>query len=75
MDRAGSWWNLSWLPDGSGFLIVTGDVWLVPLEPGESPVNLTAADPGPAWTYAIFPDGRYVAVSPEVRRKGSIGGR
>jgi Tol biopolymer transport system component len=71
-DIPGSWWNLSWLPDGSGFLIVTGDVWLVPLEPGEPPVNLTAADPGPAWTYALSPDGRYVAVSPEVRRGGSI---
>jgi Tol biopolymer transport system component len=67
-----SWWNLSWLPGGDAFLIVTGDVWLVPLDPEDPPVNLTPDDPGPTWTYALSPDGRYVAVAPEVRRGGSI---
>jgi Tol biopolymer transport system component len=71
-DLPGSWWNLSWLPDGDAFLVVSGDVWLVSLEPGVPPVNLTADDPGPTWTYALSPDGRYVAVAPEVRRGGSI---
>lgn len=67
-----TWWNLDWLPGGDGFLLVDGDVWLVSLEPGSQPVNLTDEGIGTTWSYSLSPDGRYIAVSPEVRRGGAF---
>jgi len=66
-----SWWNLAWLPDGESFLVVDGDVWLVSLEPGVAPLNLTDEEPL-TWSYSLSPDGRNIAVSPEVRRGGAF---
>jgi Tol biopolymer transport system component len=70
-DLPESWWNPGWLPDGSGFLVVGGDVWLAPVD-GSPTVNLTEDEPGMIWTYALSPDGRHLAVAPEVRRGASI---
>jgi len=71
-DLPESWWGLSWLPSNDAFLVVSGNVWLVSLDPGVPLVKLTDEQSGPTWTYALSPDGRYVAVAPEVRRGGSI---
>lgn len=67
-----SWWNLTWLPSSDAFLVVSGDLWLVSLDPDAPLVKLTDEQSGPTWPYALSPDGRYVAVTPEVRRGGSI---
>jgi len=66
-----SWWNLTWLPNGESFLVVDGDVWLVSLEPGVAPVNLTDEE-SLTWSFSLSPDGQYIAVSPEVRRGGAF---
>ncbi|MBT8397528.1 MAG: hypothetical protein HKO65_09770 [Gemmatimonadetes bacterium] len=71
-DLPESWWSLEWLPSSDGFLVVSGDVWLASLDSEVPLVKLTDDEPGPIWTYALSPDGRYVAVAPEVRRGGSI---
>jgi hypothetical protein len=71
-DLPESWWSLDWLPSSDGFLVVSGAVWLASLDPEVPLVKLTDNEPGPIWTYALSPDGRYVAVAPEVRRGGSI---
>ena len=71
-DLPESWWDLSWLPSSDAFLVVSGDVWLVSLDPSAPLVKLTDEQSWPTWTYALSPDGRYVAVAPEVRRGGSI---
>jgi hypothetical protein len=71
-DLPESWWNLQWLPSSDAFLVDDGDVWLVSLDPEVPLVNLTDDESGPVWPYALSPDGRYVAVAPEVRRGGSI---
>ena len=62
-----------WLPSSDGFLVVSGDLWLVSLDPEIPLVEAhRRASPGLSWTYALSPDGSYVAVAPEVRRGGSI---
>lgn len=71
-DLPESWWSFGWMPPSDAFLVVDGnDVWLKSLD-GAPPVNLTADEPGQIWTYALSPDGRYLAVAPQVRRGGSI---
>lgn len=71
-DLPSSWWSLEWLPTSDGFLIVDGDVWLVPVDPDSPAVKLTDEESWPTWTYALSPDGRYIAISPEVRRGGAF---
>jgi dipeptidyl aminopeptidase/acylaminoacyl peptidase len=67
------WWGLSWLPSSDAFLVNDrGDVWLVSLDPEVPLVKLTEEQSWPTWTFALSPDGRYVAVAPEVRRGGAI---
>ena len=66
-----SWWDLEWLPNSESFLIADGDVWLVSLEPGADPVNLTDEEPL-TWSFSLSPDGQYIAFSPEVRRGGAF---
>ena len=76
MDLPGIWYDLRWMPDSQSFLVLGGEsgdqVWLVSLRPGQPPVNLTLEEPGSVWSYRVSPDGRYVAVSPEVGSGGSI---
>lgn len=71
-DLPDSWWNLTWLPTSDAFLVVNGHVWLIPLDLEAASVKLTDEESWPTWTYALSPDGQYVAVAPEVRRGGSI---
>jgi Tol biopolymer transport system component len=71
-DLPATWWNLAWLPGSDGFLIVDGDVWLVSLDSGLSPVKLTDEESWPTWTYSLSPDGQFIAVAPEVRRGGAF---
>jgi Tol biopolymer transport system component len=66
------WWNLTWLPTSDAFLVASGDVWLVPLDPGAAPVKLTDEGSSTTWGFELSPDGQYLAVAPEVRRGGSI---
>lgn len=66
------WWNLTWLPTNDAFLVASGDVWLVSLDPGATPFKLTDEGSSLTWTFELSPDGQYVAVAPEVRRGGSI---
>lgn len=67
------WWGLSWLPSSDAFLVNDrGDVWLVSLDPEVPLEKLTDEQSWPTWTQALSPDGRYVAVAPEVRRGGAI---
>jgi len=70
-DLPESWWNLAWLPNSESFLVVDGDVWLVSLDPEAPPVKLTDEEPL-TWSFSLSPDGRYIAVSPEVRRGGAF---
>jgi Tol biopolymer transport system component len=67
-----SWWSLAWTPAGDAFVVVGGDVWMVSIDGQAPPMNLTREEPGPIWSYALSPDGRHIAVSPEVRRGGAI---
>jgi hypothetical protein len=71
-DLPESWSGLSWLPSSDAFLVDDGDLWLVSIDPEAPLVKLTDDESGPVWAYALSPDGRYVAVAPEVRRGGSI---
>jgi len=66
------WWNLAWLPTSDAFLVASTDVWLVSLDPGAPPVKVTDEGSALTWTFALSPDGQYLAVAPEVRRGGSI---
>lgn len=75
---AGGGWGLQWLPDSRAVTIfaegtgLEADVWLVPIQEGVRPVNLTRDDPAQKWGYLLSPDGRYVAYPSEVRRGSSI---
>jgi Tol biopolymer transport system component len=68
------WWDLQWLPDSRGFLIlgmgsdttVDTDIWLVSLDPNDDPVKLTADDPSSVWSFALSPNGRHIAYSSDV---------
>ncbi len=71
-DMPEDWWNLRWMPDNDAFLVSQGDVWLASIRGEGPPVNLTQEEPGTIWSYALSPDGRYIAVSPEVSMGGSI---
>ena len=75
------WWGLTWLPDGSGFVIngfgadqgPSGtNVWLVSLDPGTDAVPLTADDPNDTWAFSLSPDGKYIAYSSDVYAGSSI---
>jgi Tol biopolymer transport system component len=63
-----NWFRLRWMPDSQGFLILDNghDVWLTSIRGDEPPVNVTQEGVGEIWFYQLSPDGRYVAVSPEV---------
>jgi Tol biopolymer transport system component len=75
------WWGLTWLPDGSGF-VVNGygadqgppgtNVWLVSLDPGTEAVPLTADDPNDTWAFSLSPDGKYLAYSSDVHAGSSV---
>jgi Tol biopolymer transport system component len=77
------WWNLTWLPDGSGF-VINGfgadraggprgtNIWLVSLDPGTEAVPLTADDPNDTWAFSLSPDGRYLAYSSDVHAGSSV---
>ncbi|HUX15250.1 MAG TPA: hypothetical protein VMW52_02190, partial [Phycisphaerae bacterium] len=71
-DVSPSWWGLTWLPTSDAYLIVDGDVWLVPLDSSKSALKLTGEASGPTWWLELSPDGRQVAVAPEVHSGGSI---
>jgi Tol biopolymer transport system component len=68
------WWDLQWLPDSRGFLIlgmgsdttVDTDIWLVSLDPNDDPVKLTADDPSSVWSFALSPNGRHIVYSSDV---------
>jgi hypothetical protein len=63
-----NWFGLRWMPDSQGFLVLDDghDVWLTSIRGDEPPVNVTQDEVGELWFYQLSPDGRYVAVSPEV---------
>jgi Tol biopolymer transport system component len=75
------WWGLTWLPDGSGF-VLNGyeadqgppgtNVWLVSLDPGTDAVALTADDPNDTWAFSLSPDGKYIAYSSDVHAGSSV---
>jgi Tol biopolymer transport system component len=74
------WWDMRWLPDGSGFTVlgqgaegmVDTEVWLVSLDPETPPLALTKDEQGTIWRYALSPDGRHIAYSIEVPRGSSL---
>ncbi|MDP2957829.1 MAG: hypothetical protein Q8N53_15490 [Longimicrobiales bacterium] len=71
-DLPDSWWSLTWLPTSDAFLVASGDVWLVPLDPGAPSVKLTDEESLLTSSFELSPDGQYLAVAPQVRRGGSI---
>jgi hypothetical protein len=69
----GDWVRLRWMPDSQGFLVLDGDdVWLTSIRGDEPPVNVTQEGVGGIWYYELSPDGRYVAVSPDVTLGNSL---
>ncbi len=77
------WWGLTWLPDGSAFVINgfgadrTGgppgtNVWLVSLDPDTEAIPLTADDPNDTWAFSLSPDGKYLAYSSDVHAGSSV---
>jgi Tol biopolymer transport system component len=74
-ERSLSWWNLRWLPDGSGVLATgwdDGNVWFFPVDPGESPVCLTQDNPKAVREFVLSPDGRHIVYPSRVPRGSSI---
>jgi Tol biopolymer transport system component len=74
-ERSLSWWNLRWLPDSRGVVAVGWDdanVWFYPVDPGESPVCLTADDAKGVWEFVLSPDGQYIVHPSRVPRGSSI---
>lgn len=74
-----SWIGLQWMPDGEHFLVVgeknddtTSRVWLISLDLGTPPVDVTADLDANVWYYYLSPDGRYIAIESEIPRGGSI---
>jgi Tol biopolymer transport system component len=63
-----NWFGLRWMPDNQGFLVLDDgdDVWLTSIRGDEPPVNVTQEGEVELWFYQLSPDGRYIAVSPEV---------
>ncbi len=74
-ERSLSWWNLRWLPDGSGVLAAGWDdanVWFFPVDPSESPVCVTQDDPKAVREFVLSPDGRHIVYPSRVSRGSSI---
>jgi Tol biopolymer transport system component len=69
-----SYWNNIWLPNSRGILTtgIDGNVWLMPVDPGQDPVALTRDDPGLAWNFVLSPDGRHIAYSSRRSRGSSL---
>jgi Tol biopolymer transport system component len=69
-----AYWDNVWLPDSRGILAVGFDanVWLMPVDPDQSPVALTRDDPGLAWQFVLSPDGRHIAYSSRRVRGSSL---
>ncbi|NIN71439.1 MAG: hypothetical protein GTO46_05820 [Gemmatimonadetes bacterium] len=69
-----SYWGNVWLPDSRGILTtgLEGNVWLMPVDPNESPVALTRDDPGLAYNFVLSPDGRRIAYSSRRSRGSSL---
>jgi hypothetical protein len=69
-----AYWNNIWLPDSRGILTtgLDGNVWLMPVDPDQSPVALTRDDPGLAWNFVLSPDGRHIAYSSRRSRGSSL---
>ena len=67
-DLPSNWAGLRWMPDSQGFLVGADgqNVWLASIRGDEPPVNVTQEEVGALWFYQLSPDGRYIAVSPEV---------
>jgi hypothetical protein len=70
----GSYWNNVWLPDSRGILAngADGNVWLMPVDPAQSPVALTADDPNDLWNFVLSPDGRHIAYGSRTSRGSSL---
>lgn len=69
-----SYWDSVWLPDSRGILTTGYDanVWLMPVDPNQSPVALTRDDPGQAWNFLLSPDGHHIAYSSRTVRGSSL---
>jgi hypothetical protein len=69
-----NWFGLRWMPDSQGFLVLDDgdDVWLTSIRGDEPPVNVTQEGEVELWFYQLSPDGRYVAVSPDVTLGNSL---
>jgi Tol biopolymer transport system component len=74
-DASLSWWNLRWLPDGSGVLAARWDdakAWLLPLDPNDSPVCLTPDEPRFVSGFVLSPDGTHIVYPQRLPRGSSI---
>jgi Tol biopolymer transport system component len=65
----GSAWDLSWLPDSRGVLVLDAAdhtrVLRVPMEEGQQPTSLSPNERNKFWDQYPSPDGRYVAIPVE----------
>lgn len=70
----GSYWSNVWLPDSRGIVANGADlnVWLMPVDSGQSSVALTADDPNEVWDFVLSPDGRHIAYSSLTSRGSSL---
>jgi Tol biopolymer transport system component len=71
---SGSYWNNVWLPDSRG-IVASGldlNVWLMPVDPDQSPVTLTGDDPNEVYSFVLAPDGRHIAYSSRRVRGSSL---
>ena len=72
-------WGLRWLPDGSAVTVYaqsrpdwTFHLWLVPLQNGARPVQLSRDENDQILTNVLSPDGRYIAYQVQVERGSSL---
>jgi Tol biopolymer transport system component len=72
-------WEIRWLPDSRALTIFAQtlpdygtDVWLFPIRDGGQPVAITRDETSNFWSYALSPDGRYIAYPGEIKRGSSL---
>jgi len=74
-EQSFSWWNLRWLPDGSGVLAAgydDGNVGFFPVDPSESPVSVTQDESNEVWEFVLSPDGRHIVYPRRISRGSSL---
>jgi Tol biopolymer transport system component len=73
-EPTGSYWNNVWLPDSRGIVAngLDGNVWLMPVDPDQNPIALTADAPNELWNFVLSPDGSHIAYSSPTSRGSSL---